>query len=189
MSAEAVLLLPDLPGRQEYAAQLPAAPVSRSRPHILLSGSDRVAWPLTPAAFACARAVWTIVLACLSLMWIAGGAALYSLFPEWCEGAQESVIDGTAEEGTYEFANGEMCIWAEEPGMVTEVVDNMTLPVTRFDNGDNTMVPMQAMMLAFMIGSAIAFFLNIFGFMMIHTFNANGIKGCAATLLAPSLRL
>ena len=39
------------------------------------------------------------------------------------------------------------------------------------------------------IGSAIAFFLNIFGFMMIHTFNANGIKGCAAALLAPSLRL
>ena len=50
-------------------------------------------------------------------------------------------------------------------------------------------MPMQAMMLAFMIGSAIAFFLNIFGFMMIHTFNANGIKGCAAALLAPSLRL
>ena len=39
------------------------------------------------------------------------------------------------------------------------------------------------------IGNAPLFFLNIFGFMMIHTFNANGIKGCAATLLAPSLRL
>ena len=127
------------------------------------------------------------MLACLSLMWIAGGAALYSLFPEWCEGAQESVIDGTAEQGTYDFAQGEMCVWEGDPGLVREVVDNVT--VTRFDNGEATMVPMQALMLAAIIGSAIAFFLNIFGFMMIHTFNAKGIKGCVAALLVLSPRL
>ena len=127
------------------------------------------------------------MLACLSVMWIAVGAALYSLFPEWCKDAQDKAIAWRATEGEDDFANGEMCVWPDERGLVREDVDNVT--ISRFDNGDNTMVPMQALMLALIIGSAIAFFLNIFGFMMIHTFNANGIKGCAATLLAPSLRL